>query len=177
MFYKKFPNFNLKITLSDGFVIMVDFLHKDTKTEAVNIDKANIKDIIIDGTNINSDSKFVDVSLLKNIEVQLDSYLINAKFVFKLPLLIDGTIFQKSVWQKIQEVNSGSTISYANIAKRLNTSPRAVGNACGKNKLPVFIPCHRVIASNCSLGGFMQTKNGYNLSIKQWLLDHEKEIN
>ena len=58
------------------------------------------------------------------------------------------------VWQIMQQIEAGSTLTYGEVAKQLLSAPRAVGGACGANPLPVFIPCHRIIAANSKLGGF-----------------------
>jgi methylated-DNA-[protein]-cysteine S-methyltransferase len=82
-----------------------------------------------------------------------------------------GTVFQQRVWQAIASIPLGQTRSYGQLAEQLNSGPRAVANACGANRIPLIIPCHRVLAKN-GLGGFMQgKKNGLN--IKRWLLAHE----
>jgi len=104
---------------------------------------------------------------------QLRSYLIEPNFVFDLSLYIDGTAHQRRVWQAIQVIRSGETSSYAEIATQVHSAPRAVGGACGANKLPIVIPCHRVIAKNGELGGFMNASKGHPLEIKRWLLRHE----
>jgi len=77
------------------------------------------------------------------------------------------------VWQTIQTIPSGKTSSYAEIAAQLHSAPRAVGRACGANRIPIVIPCHRVIAKNGGLGGFMNASDGNPLEIKRWLLRHE----
>ena len=59
------------------------------------------------------------------------------------------------------------------IAAQLHSAPRAVGQACGANRLPIVIPCHRVIAKNGGLGGFMNSNGEFPLDIKRWLLGHE----
>jgi O-6-methylguanine DNA methyltransferase len=70
--------------------------------------------------------------------------------------ILSGTIFQLSVWRELLKIPKGETISYAELAKRLGKPKayRAVANACGRNPLPVIIPCHRVIASDGGLGGY-----------------------
>ncbi|MGG7054817.1 methylated-DNA--[protein]-cysteine S-methyltransferase [Nitrosomonas sp. ANs5] len=105
---------------------------------------------------------------------QLLAYLHNPRFVFDLSLHIGGTPHQQRVWQCIQAIPPGSTCSYAEIAHELHSAPRAVGQACGANRLPIIIPCHRVIAKNGKLGGFMHASDGMPLTIKQWLLQHER---
>ncbi|MCP5245971.1 MAG: methylated-DNA--[protein]-cysteine S-methyltransferase [Burkholderiales bacterium] len=111
--------------------------------------------------------------LAKEVCAQLQAYLLNPKFIFDLSLHISGTAHQRRVWQKIQEIQSGQTTSYAEIAAAIHSAPRAVGRACGANKIPIIIPCHRIIAKNGGLGGFMNASEGDPLEIKRWLLKHE----
>ncbi len=94
-------------------------------------------------------------------------------FIFDLCLHISGTTHQQRVWQAIQAIPSGKTSSYAEIAMQLHSAPRAVGRACGANRIPIVIPCHRVISKNGGLGGFMNASDGDPLVIKRWLLRHE----
>mgnify|MGYP003303424793 CR=1 FL=1 len=67
-----------------------------------------------------------------------------------------GTDFQKKVWNEIKKIPRGSTLTYKELAKKIDKprAYRAVANACGKNPLPIIRPCHRVICSNGSLGGY-----------------------
>lgn len=111
--------------------------------------------------------------LAKEVCNQLQAYLVNPGFVFDLSLHISGTTHQRRVWQAIKIIPSGSTCSYADIAAKLRSAPRAVGQACGANRLPIVIPCHRVISRNGEIGGFMNASNGFPLDIKRWLLHHE----
>lgn len=104
---------------------------------------------------------------------QLLAYLDNPAFIFDLSLHIGGTLHQQRVWQAIQQIPCGSTRSYADIAGQLHSAPRAVGQACGANRLPIIVPCHRVIAKNGGLGGFMHASDGMPINIKRWLLKHE----
>ena len=111
--------------------------------------------------------------LAREVCQQLNEYLINPNFKFDLSLHIGGTTHQRRVWQAIQTIPSGLTRSYADIATQLHSAPRAVGQACGANRLPLVIPCHRVIAKNGGLGGFMNASDGIPIVIKSWLLRHE----
>mgnify|MGYP001411333796 CR=1 FL=1 len=111
--------------------------------------------------------------IAKEVCKQLQEYLVNPNFVFDLSLEINGTDHQRRVWQAIKIIPSGSTNSYADIAVKLRSAPRAVGQACGANRLPIIIPCHRVISKNGEIGGFMNARNGFPLDIKRWLLHHE----
>ncbi len=104
---------------------------------------------------------------------QLLAYLQDPRFVFDLSMHIKGTQHQRRVWEQIQTIPPGSTCSYGEIARILHSAPRAVGQACGANRLPLVIPCHRVIAWNGKPGGFMRATEGMPLMIKRWLLAHE----
>lgn len=122
---------------------------------------------------LNTQSLAPQNNLAKEVCRQLQAYLAEPDFRFDLSLHIGGTMHQRRVWQVIQTIPSGKTISYADIAAQLHSAPRAVGRACGANKIPIVIPCHRVISKNGGLGGFMNTSEGNPLEIKRWLLRHE----
>lgn len=83
-----------------------------------------------------------------------------------------GTTFQQRVWRAMREIPVGQTRTYGELAAMLESGPRAVANACGANPLPLYNPCHRIVASH-GLGGFMQGVEG-GLAIKRWLLAHEQ---
>jgi methylated-DNA-[protein]-cysteine S-methyltransferase len=104
--------------------------------------------------------------------VQLMSYLDNAKFVFDVPVRLTGSKHQLDVWHAMQQINAGSTRTYGEVADEVGSNARAVGTACGKNPVPIIVPCHRIVAAN-GLGGFMGGKKDDPLSIKRWLLRHE----
>lgn len=103
---------------------------------------------------------------------QLERYVDDPAYRFDLPFDFRGTEFQCKVWRAIVSIPPGSTRSYSQIARLLRTAPRAVGNACGANRLPIVIPCHRVVGAR-GLGGFMRSRDGFPLDIKKWLLEHE----
>jgi len=104
----------------------------------------------------------------------LRSYFGNPGMTFRLPLKLDGTPFQQRVWRALQRIPAGKTLSYGVLAKKLDTSARAVGNACRANPVPIIVPCHRVVASN-GMGGFMGKRSGSPLDLKHWLLAHERK--
>lgn len=87
---------------------------------------------------------------------QVDRYLEDPEFEFDLPFDVHGTAFQRRVWERISAIPAGKTVTYNEIARTLRTAPRPVGGACGANRLPIVIPCHRVIAAH-GLGGFMRS--------------------
>lgn len=105
---------------------------------------------------------------------QLAAYLADATARFDLPLKPSGTVFQRNVWRAIAAIPQGMTLTYGEIARRLKSAPRAVGQACGRNPYPVIVPCHRVVAYDGGLGGFANTRGGYLLDTKRWLLEHER---
>ena len=103
---------------------------------------------------------------------QLERYREDPDTRFDLPLLIEGTPFQRRLWDALCEIPRGTTLTYGELARRLGGEARAVGQACGDNRLPVIIPCHRVVAAN-GIGGFAHSTSGYLLEAKRWLLAHE----
>ena len=107
---------------------------------------------------------------------QLERYREDPDAKFDLPLLIEGTDFQRRLWSALCEIPRGSTLTYGEMAKKLGAddfeAARAVGQACGDNRLPIVIPCHRVVAAD-GLGGFGHSTGGYLLEAKRWLLMHE----
>lgn len=103
---------------------------------------------------------------------QIERYLDDPGFRFDLPFDYRGTDFQCRVWRAVHAIPSGRTLTYVDIARRLATAPRPVGGACGANRIPLVIPCHRVVASD-GIGGFMHARRGPGIEIKRWLLRHE----
>jgi methylated-DNA-[protein]-cysteine S-methyltransferase len=108
--------------------------------------------------------------LLVEAREQLTEYFAGHLRTFDVPLAPNGTDFQRRVWSALREIRFGTTISYAELARRVSSvaAVRAVGAANGRNPIPIIVPCHRVIGSDGSLTGF-----GGGLPRKQWLLRHE----
>jgi len=103
---------------------------------------------------------------------QIACYLADPDFTFDLPLGPAGTPFQRSVWRLIAAIPRGRTRSYGALASELDSSPRPVGQACGANRFPLVIPCHRVVAAS-GIGGFANHDTGFHVAVKRWLLSHE----
>jgi methylated-DNA-[protein]-cysteine S-methyltransferase len=103
---------------------------------------------------------------------QIERYFADPEYRFDLPLCIGGTQYQRRVWDALCGMRVGESMTYGSMARQLRSSPRAVGQACGANRLPIIIPCHRVVGAN-DLGGFAHHIDGYLISTKQWLLAHE----
>ena len=93
--------------------------------------------------------------------------------VEKVPLLrLAGTPFQRKVWQALRRIPPGVTRTYGELAHQLGTAPRAVGGACRRNPVLLFVPCHRVVAA-AGAGGFAGETAGRWMEIKRWLLARE----
>ncbi|MGQ0609180.1 MAG: methylated-DNA--[protein]-cysteine S-methyltransferase [Chloroflexota bacterium] len=108
--------------------------------------------------------------LLDRLEAQLSEYFAGIRPTFDLPLDIPGSAFQERVWAELRRIPYGETISYRELAERVDAGAayRAVGRANGSNRVAVIVPCHRVIAAGGALGGY-----GGGLAAKRHLLDLE----
>lgn len=104
-------------------------------------------------------------------QARLDAYFSGSLLDFHHPISANGTPYQQSVWTQIAAIPAGEVRTYQEIADVIDSHPRAVGMACGKNPLALVVPCHRVVAK-AGLGGF-SSGGGQALMIKQWLLQHE----
>jgi methylated-DNA-[protein]-cysteine S-methyltransferase len=104
--------------------------------------------------------------VLKETVTQLEEYFAGERIDFDVPTELDGTAFQQEVWQELTRIPYGTTISYGELARRVGRpkGPRAVGQANGRNPIPIIVPCHRVLASN-GIGGY-----GGGLPMKRTLL-------
>ncbi len=109
--------------------------------------------------------------VLVNAERQVTEYFSGDRDVFDVSLLLEGTPFQKRVWDALLEIPYGETVTYGELAESLGGvgKARAVGAACGRNPVPVIVPCHRVIGRSGSLRGF-----GGGLDVKAFLLRLEE---
>jgi methylated-DNA-[protein]-cysteine S-methyltransferase len=112
-------------------------------------------------------------ALASEVRAQIEAYLAEADFLFDLPLKLDGTLHQRKVWRAMCAIPRGQTRTYGELAAQIDSSARAVGQACGNNPIPIVVPCHRIV-SKAGLGGFMHRADGNSLDIKRWLLAHER---
>jgi len=108
--------------------------------------------------------------LLREAATQLREYFAKSREAFDLPLLPSGTEHERAVWKAMTEIPFGHQRTYGDIADELGSVARAVGGACGRNPIPIIIPCHRVVGANGRLTGF---SGGEGVETKQWLLRHE----
>ena len=95
-------------------------------------------------------------ALLRRAVRELEEYFAGSRRAFTLPMIPQGTAFQRAVWQALTAIPYGETLSYARLAARIGHpgACRAVGSAVGRNPLPVLIPCHRVIPQTGGVGGY-----------------------
>ena len=121
-------------------------------------------------------SKFLKKFMSAAIEIaflELEEYFDGKRKEFDVPMNPSGTSFQQKVWSFLISVPYGSVATYKDIAERIGNSnaSRAVGMANNKNKIPIFIPCHRVVSADGSMGGYAD-----GVEIKQKLLELEKQF-
>lgn len=130
--YFRFENIMLEIITENDKLKRIDFMEK------IGIEK-NIGDFE------------------KKVKSQLNEYFEKSRKTFDLEFDLEGTEFQKKVWKELLKVPFGQTVSYGEIADRCGSpkGARAVGMACNKNKLPIVIPCHRVVGKNGEMVGFV----------------------
>jgi methylated-DNA-[protein]-cysteine S-methyltransferase len=114
-----------------------------------------------------------DDAALAPYSKQLHEYLSGKRRDFDMPLDLQGTDFQLRCWNQLLKIPYGEAITYAELARRVDSPNgfRAVGHANGQNPIAIMVPCHRVIASDGTLGGY-----GGGLPMKQWLLDLERAV-
>ena len=111
-------------------------------------------------------------SAFQETKRQLAEYFAGRRKVFDIPLRFQGTPFQLRVWEALQQIPFGTTISYADLASRVGqpNASRAVGNANGRNPLSIVVPCHRVVGAGGRLTGYAG-----GVDRKQWLLSFESQ--
>ncbi len=111
--------------------------------------------------------------LAREVARQIKAYVKHPSHRFDLPLATRGSAFQRKVWEVIASIPAGHTLSYGEVARRIRSAPRAVGQACGANWFSLVVPCHRVLAAH-GIGGFGSDDDGFPMQIKRWLLAHER---
>ena len=111
-------------------------------------------------------------ALAENVVRQLEAYLDDPQRPFDLPLLMQGTAFQRRLWAALRELPTGETETYGQLAHRLRSGAQAVGQACRRNPVPIVVPCHRIL-SQSGMGGYVGEVVGEKIRTKQALLAHE----
>ena len=112
-----------------------------------------------------------ETDLIKETKRQLDEYFAGKRKEFDIPTRLEGTEFQKRVWEELRKIPYGKTVTYKDIAEAVGCPKgfRAVGLANNRNPISIIYPCHRVIGSNGSLTGY-----GGGLDVKEKLLELER---
>ena len=110
-------------------------------------------------------------SVLIKLKKQIIEFTKGKRTKFSVKLNIEGSVLQKKIWKQLSNISYGATKTYGDIAKILRTSPRYVGNVCGQNNHLLVIPCHRVVRSDGTLGGFSGLGG---IKLKQKLLKLEQ---
>jgi methylated-DNA-[protein]-cysteine S-methyltransferase len=124
-------------------------------------------------TNIKLHSNEAQTDNAQSIaKTQLLNYFKNPLQEFSFYYEFQGSDFQKKVCYALQDIPPGKTLTYGELAKKLNSHPRAVGQALKRNPLPILLPCHRVV-SQTGIGGFSGAREGMKITSKLWLLNHE----
>ncbi len=130
---------------------MIKKLSFKTDLGWINISEDNNKLLSIKFGKVQNQGKS---KYLNNVKNQILDYTLGRLKKFKVDIFLEGTISQKKIWYELIKIPYGKTVSYGEIAKKLKTSPRFVGNVCGQNNHLLVIPCHRIIRFDGSLGGF-----------------------
>lgn len=149
MFYKSQDGFfNLVIEIFEDTIIGISFIVEQNVSEP-------------------------STSLEREIAQQLDSYFAGKNKEFDLPFFATGTVFQLMVWEEVMKIPYGTTITYSELAAKIDKpkAARAVGRALHQNPIPILIPCHRVIGSDSCLKGY-----GGGLDKKEKLLNLERSV-
>ena len=115
--------------------------------------------------------------IAETVKGKIEKYLATGSKtkILKIDVKLNVTPFQEKVLEQLQKIPFGETRTYGDIAKILKTSPRAVGNACRNNPVPIIIPCHRVVAAS-GIGGYDGATQGGKLGIKLKLLSLEGSL-
>ncbi|MCK5480947.1 MAG: methylated-DNA--[protein]-cysteine S-methyltransferase [Gammaproteobacteria bacterium] len=110
----------------------------------------------------------------RRVVQQLGNYFDHPGVNFTVPFELAGTPFQQRVWMALTKIPAGETLTYGELADKLGSGARAVGNACRHNPVSILVPCHRVVAAS-GIGGYSGSTSGPVLDRKRWLLEHESQ--
>ena len=144
----EFPKFKVGVATRDGVVTSLKYLPSSSPSVAAKN------------------------PLAEKAAQQLEAYKRDANSAFDLPVMIEGTELQKAVWRAMCAIPRGKTRTYGDVGKELGADARDIGQCCGDNRLPLVIPCHRIVAAD-GIGGFAHATSGYLVETKRWLLMHE----
>lgn len=141
----------------------------DTPTGPVTIEEADGAIVRIAWTPGRAPTK-PPTPLLAEAERQIEAYFRREQQTFDLPIRVEGTALERGVWEAMRAIPWGETRTYGDLAAALGSNARVVGTACGRNPVPIVIPCHRVVGAEGALTGF---SGGRGVATKAALLAHE----
>ncbi|MFK7794631.1 MAG: methylated-DNA--[protein]-cysteine S-methyltransferase [Gammaproteobacteria bacterium] len=118
------------------------------------------------------DSRIPNKGFGAKVHQQIMEYFELQRTEFDLPIDIQGTTYQNRVLSEVVKISYGESLTYGDIAMAIDSGPRAVGNACRHNPIPIIIPCHRVVKKS-GIGGYCGSIVGKEIQQKDWLLQHE----
>jgi AraC family transcriptional regulator, regulatory protein of adaptative response / methylated-DNA-[protein]-cysteine methyltransferase len=147
----------------DRQLYLLDFVDRKGLDKEILVLRKSTNSVVIPGEN----------PLIRQVEKELKDYFSGASLHFSIPVSIGGSPFEQKVWTLLQTIPPGETWSYQRLARLLDNPQacRAVGNANGRNRLVLVVPCHRVVRADGSLGGY-----GGGVWRKRWLLEHERKF-
>lgn len=144
-------NFHLYIYEEKGVLVKISFSPDETREK---------------------NSQNIETTLMKNVKEEITAYLKGKRKEFDIPLIPQGTTFQQKVWQEISKIPYGETRTYKELAERIGGIKcyQAIGQACRRNPYVIIVPCHRVVGSHSTLGGYAGGSE-----LKQKLLNLEQK--
>ena len=147
---------------SDEGVCLLEFVDRRALRSQIATLRRRFPVPVVPGTNEHLDE----------LAAELEEYFGGRRRVFDVPIVLRGTPFQATVWERLRAISAGETRSYADVAREIGrpSAVRAVARANGENRIAILVPCHRVIGSDGSPTGY-----GGGVWRKQWLLAHERE--
>ncbi|GAA0070049.1 methylated-DNA--[protein]-cysteine S-methyltransferase [Clostridium sardiniense] len=149
----------------------VFFYETDIGTIGIEEKNGFISNVYFGKDDIEDSIEFKETKLLKEASIQLNKYISGELKGFNLPLSPKGTEFMNEVWNGLCEIPYGEVLTYKEMGDQIGRpkAARAIGLACNRNPIPIFIPCHRIVGSNGKLTGYLG-----GIDIKEKLLNIEK---
>lgn len=149
----------------------VFFYETDIGTIGIEEKNGFISNVYFGKDNMQNDIEIKETKLLKEASIQLNKYIKGELKEFSLPLSPKGTEFMNEVWARLCEIPYGEVLTYKEMGEKIGRpkAARAVGLACNRNPIPIFIPCHRIVGSSGKLTGYLG-----GIDIKEKLLNLEK---
>lgn len=147
----------------DHYIYLLEFINETKSQNKIEKFRQKLNAILMPGTT----------NPINSIKNELNAYFDGKLKIFKTPIILIGSPFQKLAWEQLIQIPYGQNQSYAQQASTIGKpdSYRAIANANGANKIVIVIPCHRIINSDGKLGGY-----SYGIERKRWLIEHERNF-